>query len=106
MEITPSQTNIESKMDQERNVEYSKQEITGKTIRTNKIKIRSLSQTQFITPKQAIEKFFKTDTSNIQYIGSEYKQDDQLISCRMHPFVEAVHIAYSKHLPLNISPDI
>lgn len=60
----------------------------------------------FISPKKAISYFVNTDINNIQYIGSESKQDEKILNSPLHPFVHAVHTAYAIHLPLNISPDL
>lgn len=90
-------------------LERNNLEIYSKTIKTNKIIIGSgfLSDSKiFKTQKQVIENFIKTEINNILYVGSECKQDEKLISSGMHPFVNAVHTAYSKHLSLNISPDM
>jgi hypothetical protein len=60
----------------------------------------------FISAKEAISYFVKTDINDIQYIGSESKQDEKILNSPLHPFVHAVHTAYATHLPLNISPDL
>ena len=34
------------------------------------------------------------------------ERDDELLKCYMHSFVQTVHIAYSHHVPLTITPDV
>ena len=64
----------------------------------------NLSKT-LITPEEAIKKLIKIEGEHIQYVKIE-KNVNKLIKCSMHPLVEAVHLAYSLHLPLMLTPDI
>lgn len=51
-----------------------------------------------------MKQLIKIENEHIQFAKAE--RDTDLISCGMHPFVEAVHLAYSYHVPLHISPDM
>ena len=76
-----------------------------KIIKPNDIKIESLPETVKKTSLlDAIKDFVKIDEKHIQYVKCE--RDDELLKCHMHPFVEAVNIAYSHHVPLTITPDV
>jgi hypothetical protein len=77
-----------------------------KTINPCKIEIGNLSEyaAHYVTPREAVKDFIKIGDKSIQYVKSE--RDGNLLKSNMHPFVEAVHHAYSDHLPLNISPDM
>ena len=76
-----------------------------KIIKPNEIKIESLPETVKKTSLlDAIKDFVKIDEKHIQYVKCE--RDDELLKCHMHPFVEAVNIAYSHHVPLTITPDV
>ena len=54
--------------------------------------------TNLITSKNAVKELVNIDEKYIQYVKAE--RDDNLIKCNMHPFVQAVHMAYSHHVPL------
>jgi hypothetical protein len=50
-----------------------------------------------------------SDEATVQYSRVEnesYLINDELLSMKMHPFVGAIHLAYSYHLPLVITPDV
>ena len=55
--------------------------------------------------QEAFKTAVKIDDQHIQYIKAE-RDDGVLLGCHMHPLVQAVHLAYSDHLPLNLSPDM
>jgi hypothetical protein len=75
-------------------------------IKPNEIKVEnnSLQNEKKTTAREAIKKFIKVEDECIQYVKQEI--DGDLLSCNMHPFVQAAHICYSAHLPLIISPDM
>jgi hypothetical protein len=76
-----------------------------KIIKPNEIKIGSLPEDVKKTNLlDAISDFVVIDEKYIQYAKSE--RDDELLKCSMHPFVQAIHIAYSHHVPLTITPDV
>ena len=79
-----------------------------KIIHCNGIKIEQLKKCKKTTPKEAISSFIKSEEKNIQYVCSENENENEgdFLACHFHPFVEAVHLAYSDHLPLAISPDM
>jgi hypothetical protein len=52
----------------------------------------------------AVENLVKIKPDHVQYVKAEQETGD-LLRTRMHPFVEAVHLAFSYHLPLQITPD-
>lgn len=55
--------------------------------------------------QEAFKTAVKIDDKYIQYIKAE-RDDGVLLGCNMHPLVQAVHLAYADHLPLNLSPDM
>lgn len=57
------------------------------------------------TPIEAISELIQADQSLIQFIDLEAIESN-LLKCSMHPFVQAIHWAYSYHLPVVISPDM
>ena len=70
-----------------------------KIIKLNEIKIESLPETVKKTSLlDAIKDFVKIDEKHIQYVKCQ--RDDELLKCSMHPFVQAIHLAYSHHVPL------
>ena len=77
-----------------------------KVINSNNIKIEEISNLNELltSPKNAVKELVNIDEKYIQYVKAE--RDDNLIKCNMHPFVQAVHMAYSNHVPLTISPDM
>ncbi|RNA01564.1 hypothetical protein BpHYR1_052755 [Brachionus plicatilis] len=76
-----------------------------KILKPNNIKIEQLpSNTNYVTPKEAVMKLVKVSTEHVQHVKSEL--DENLLESTFHPFVHAVHTAYSSHLPLIITPDI
>ena len=79
---------------------------TYKSIRPNNIKVESIPDlaSLLIEPLDAIKKLVNINETYIQYVNAE--RDDNLIKCHMHPFVQAVHMAYAHHVPLTISPDM
>lgn len=44
--------------------------------------------------------------SKVQYIKTEIENQTKIISSKLHPFVNAVHLAYANHLNLILTPDI
>lgn len=52
-----------------------------------------------------LNKIFKLNISQIHYVKVE-SDLEKLLDMEMHPFIEAIHLAYINHLPLIISPDI
>jgi hypothetical protein len=75
-----------------------------KIIRPNDIKIESLPKWETTHVLGAIKDFVEIDEKYIQYVKCE--RDEKVLKCYMHPFVQAVHIAYSRHVPLTITPDV
>lgn len=78
-----------------------------KIIRPNDIEIEANPKwpsTNQQNPRECVKKLTKINDEDIHYMKSE--RDENLIGCYMHPFVQAVHIAYSQHLPVTISPDM
>lgn len=57
------------------------------------------------TPRELIASLVKINDEHIHYVKSEVDHVN-LIRCTLHPFVQAVHLAYSQHLPVKISPDM
>ena len=75
-----------------------------KVIRANDVKIEEKPELpERKDARKLVRKLVKIDDKYVQYVKAE--QTENLIECEMHPFVEAVHLAYSQHLPLVISPD-
>jgi hypothetical protein len=79
-----------------------------KVIRANSIKIESSEvlqgKTSVGSAHEAIKNLINIKDEHIQHVKAE--RDGHVVMCEMHPFVEAVHMAYSYHLPLVISPDM
>lgn len=76
-----------------------------KVIRPNDIEIGSLKDAApKVSARDSIKQMIKINDEHIQYVKSE--RDGDLLQCHMHPLVQAVHSAYSDHLPLIISPDM
>jgi len=76
-----------------------------KVIKPNDIKIENLpSELPKTSPIGAIKDFVQIDENYIQYVKAE--REGEMLKCFMHPFVKAVHLAYSHHVPLIITPDI
>ena len=70
---------------------------------SNKIKIGRLPGVNYSTPEKAICHLTKLKA----FQDAKAEQEGNLIeSNEMNPFVQAVHLAYSFHLPLVITPDI
>lgn len=44
--------------------------------------------------------------SKIQYNKTEIQNQSKIISSKLHPFVNAIHLAYANHLNLILTPDI
>ncbi|WP_354636239.1 DUF4419 domain-containing protein [Planktothricoides raciborskii] len=61
---------------------------------------KATSPERMTNPKRAIEYRLKTPVESC----SEYT--GEVVSCSYHPFVNAVHDAYSRHYPLILSPDM
>ena len=81
----------------------------GATIKRNDIKIENLKNIDHFKsmPKQAVSRLIKADVNRVQFLESEFVEGDGIfLSSSLHPFVEAVKMAYSDHLPLVISPDM
>lgn len=77
-----------------------------KIVHPNDIKIQAnprLPET-IHSPRELVKNLIKINNEHIHYVKSEF--ENNLIDCHMHPFVEAVHIAYSEHLSVTISPDM
>ncbi|CAF0814897.1 unnamed protein product [Brachionus calyciflorus] len=77
-----------------------------KIIKPNDIKVETYKNLDksLTTAHNAVKNMVRLSEEHIQYVKSEI--DGDLLKCNMHPFVEAVHQAYSRHLPLIISPDM
>ena len=75
-----------------------------KIIKPNDIKIESLPKWETTHVLGAIKDFVEIDEKYIQYVKCE--RDEKVLKCYMHPFVQAVHIAYAHHVPLTITPDL
>jgi hypothetical protein len=77
-----------------------------KVIKPNEIKIEQIPNVdeRLVTPQEAVKNLIKIENEHIQYAKAE--RDSNIINCYMHPFVQAAHLAYSCHVPLNISPDM
>ena len=78
-----------------------------KIIKPNSIVKENVSSiaSLLVDPKENFKNMVKIEDKHIQYVKSE-RGDAKLMSCHLHPFLEAVHWAYSRHLALTISPDI
>ena len=76
------------------------------SIRANNITTESIPNvTELLTsPFNAIKELVNIDEKYIQYVKSE--RNENLIQSKVHPFVEAVHMAYAYHVPLTITPDM
>lgn len=73
-------------------------------IRANDVKIEeNPTLPEQNNARELVKKLVKIDDKYIQYVKAE--ESENLVECYMHPFVQAVHLAYSIHLPLVISPD-
>lgn len=61
---------------------------------------------QRTTSREAlVEKLQIESQSNIQHLRSEH--EDNLIRCeKTHPLIQAASIAFSDHVPLNLTPDV
>ena len=79
---------------------------TYKSIKANNIKIESIPnlKTLLTDPLSAIKNWVNIDEVYIQYVKSE--RDENVIKCKGHPFIHAVHLAFAYHVPLTISPDM
>jgi hypothetical protein len=77
-----------------------------KIIKPNNIHIEQLSGIESISPRRAISNLIRIEDQYIQYIKTENINDGELLECNMHPLIQAAHIAYSKHLPLVLTPDV
>lgn len=77
-----------------------------KIIKPNNIKVENDVQIRksLLNARQSVMGLIKIDDQYVQYVKCE--RDESLVRCDIHPFVEAVHLAYSYHLPLVISPDM
>ena len=77
-----------------------------KIIKANDIKVEEIPNLNSLlkSPKEAVKEMVSIDEKYIQYVKVE--RDENLIACDMHPFVQAVHMAYGHHVPLTISPDM
>lgn len=74
-------------------------------IKPNNIQVGKFpSNVNYIEPREAITKLVKISNEHVKYVKSEL--DENLLESNIHPFVKAVHMAYSSHLPLIITPDI
>jgi hypothetical protein len=78
-----------------------------KIIKSSKVKAEnSINQTiQKYDAKATIAKLIKVDESSIQYVKSE-RDNLKFIESSMHPLIKALHLAYSAHVPVVISPDM
>lgn len=77
-----------------------------KLIRANNKTIGVFRETWLeTTPIVAMSHLARIKTSLIQFIELE-SNDSSIIRCSMHPFVQALHLAFRYHLPVVISPDM
>ena len=79
-----------------------------KIIKPNKVSVGEINHQALRTLKtnasEAVQNLVRINPEHIQYVKTEHDAIN-LLQSHMHPFVEAVHLAYSDHLPLIISPD-
>jgi hypothetical protein len=57
-----------------------------------------------IDANKAVQALVRLNPEHVQYVKAERDTGD-LLRTGINPFVEAAHLAYSHHLPLQISPD-
>jgi hypothetical protein len=83
-----------------------------KTIRPNDIKLNKLDKKKLsdlsTSVQQAIQELIKVDEKSLQFskLDSNPTDDDQiLLKSFINPFIEAIHMAYEYHLPLDLTPD-
>ena len=81
-------------------------EASGKVIRPNKIKIEEIPNIAELlsSPKDAIRHLVHIDEKYVHHVKAE--TDEKIIRGFMHPFAQAVHLAYCHHVPLIITPDV
>jgi hypothetical protein len=74
-------------------------------IRPNNITIGNLTNIKKVTLRESIINLIKIESKYIHYVDVE-TEADELLETYMHPLVQAVHFAYTQHLPLVLTPDI
>ena len=75
-----------------------------KVIRANDVEIeKNPNLEEGKDARELVKKLVKIDDDYVQYVKAE--KNENLIECKIHPFVKAVHLAFGEHLPLIISPD-
>ena len=91
------------------NVTYSNMRI----VRPNNVTVGELKfENEFSYKKvsKILKEFLNlTDESLVQYTKVENDTaliNNELLSMKMHPFIGSIHLAYSYHLPLILSPDV
>ena len=81
-------------------------EVSIRVIRPNDIKIEEIPQLnkRLASPKDAFKHLVNKKVVDVEYLKTDIESN--LMKCYMHPFAEAVHMAYSHHVPLIITPDV